>query len=172
MLTAVLLAYDAPGTPPLRRDAIARSLGSLVEACVQGLVADAALVGAPGRGLDRIADEAGCALVEATRAGEGLARALQQARRDHILLLAAGFAVERGFVEEVQDLFAYGDYARARALRRAPDSLVTRLAPGLARPVGLIAEKSALAAAGGEDIARLAKKLGGQDLASRARRVF
>ncbi len=58
MLTAILLAYDAPAQP-LRGDAVARSLASLVEACVQGLVADAALVGAPERGLDRIADDAG-----------------------------------------------------------------------------------------------------------------
>lgn len=172
MLTAVLLAYDAPRAPPLRRDMIARSLGSLVEACVQGLVADATLIGAPARGLDKIADEAGCGLIETARAEEGLAQALQMARRDHILLLIAGFAVERGFVEEVQDLFAYGDYARARTLRLAPDSILTRIAPGFARPVGLIAEKAALADAGGHDVSRLARALRGADLASRARRVF
>ena len=171
MLTAVLLAYDAPAAP-LRREAAARSLGSLVEACVQGLVADAALVGAPDCGLERIADEAGCALVKTARAGDGLAEALAMARRDHILLLLAGYAVERGFVEEIEDLFAYDDRGRARILRLAPHSLLTRLAPNLSRPVGLIAAKSALAEAGAADLSRLARKLRGAELTTRARRVF
>lgn len=171
MLTALLIAYDAPAAP-LRGDAVARSLASLVEACVQGLVADAALVGAPARGLARIADDAGCGVVESARAADGLAQALAMARQDDILLLLAGYAVERGFVEEVEDLFAYGDRGRARILRLAPHSLLTRLAPQLAAPVGLIAPKRAIAEAGAADLPRLARKLRGADLTTRARRVF
>jgi hypothetical protein len=171
MLSVVLIAFDSPGAP-LRREALARSLGSLVESCVQGIVADAAIVAAPGRGLEGIADEAGCALVEAPRPADGVAQALKAARRDHIFLLLAGFAVERGFAEEAQDFFAYGDRSRPRTLRLAPDSLITRLAPGLARPVGLIAPKSALAAAEDADFARLARKMRGADLTTRARRVL
>ena len=109
MLTAALIAFDSPGAP-LRREAVARSLGSLVESCVQGLIADALILAAPGRGLDRIADEAGCALIETPHAADGMAQALKAARRDHILLLLAGFAVERGFAEEAQDFFAYGRF--------------------------------------------------------------
>ncbi|WP_332310708.1 transposase [Methylocystis silviterrae] len=172
MLTAALIAFDSPGAP-LRPAAVARSLGSLVESCVQGLIADALILAAPGRGLDGIADEAGCALIEAPHAGDGLAQALKAARRDHLLLLLAGFAVERGFAEEAQDFFAHGDASRARTLRLAPDSLITRLAPGLARPVGLIAPKSALAAAAeGADLARLVRKMRGADLTTRARCVL
>ncbi|MGD9658469.1 MAG: transposase [Methylocystis sp.] len=169
MLSAVLIAFDSPEAP-LRREAVARSLGSLIEPCIQGLVADAIIVAQPKRNLERLADEAGCALIEAPCAA-GVAQALKAARRDHVFLLLAGFAVERGFVEEARDFFAYGDQTRARTLRAVPDSFMTRLAPGLARPVGLIATKSALAAADSADFRRLARKLRSADLTSRARRV-
>lgn len=171
MLSAVLIAFDSPGAP-LRREAVARSLGSLIESCVQGLVADAVIVAEAAQGMEEVADEAGCALIETSRDAGGVAQAIKAVRREHILLLLAGFAVERGFSEEAQDFFAYGDRNRARALRLAPDSLLTRLAPGLARPVGLIAPKSALAAARNADLTRLARELRAADLTTRARRVF
>ncbi|WP_442756531.1 transposase [Methylocystis sp. JAN1] len=171
MLTAILLAYDAPARP-LRRDAVTRSLASLVDACVQGLVADAVLVGAPGSGLSRIADEAGCTLVEASDREEGLAQALDVARQDAAFLLLAGHAIERGFIDEMDDAFAYAEAARAFVLRSAPTSLVTRLAPSFAEPVGLIARKSALRAAGSGDFRKLAKRLRCAELKSSARRTF
>lgn len=171
MMTAVLLAYDAPAAP-LRGDAVARSLASLIEACVEGLVADAVLAGAPARGLDRIADDAGCALVETPRPEEAVAEALALARHDRILLLRAGYAIERGFVDEAHDIFAYQDRDRPLILRAAPVTLLTRLAPNLAAPVGIIARKSALRAASSADLSRLAKILRGADLVTRARRVF
>lgn len=171
MLTAIILAHPAPGAP-LRRDAIARSLASLIDSCVQGLVADAVLVGAPRSGLDRLADEAGCMLVESLTAAEGLARALAAARRDQVFLLLAGNAVERGFVDEVNDAFADGAQDRALVLRATPNSLLTRLAPSLSEAVGLIAPKGALRAAASADLARLSKRLRCAELTSRARRTF
>jgi hypothetical protein len=170
MLTAILLAYDGP-TQPLRGDAVGRSLASLVDSCVQGLIADAVLVGAPGRGLDRVADEAGCTLVETTDAKAGLAQALALARRDWVLLLRAGNAVERGFVDEVNDAFTYGAADRALVLRAAPSSLLTRLSPRLADAVGIIAPKSAVRAAATTDFKRLAKELRCAELSSPARRT-
>lgn len=170
MLTAILLAYDRPALP-LRGDAVARSLASLVDACVQGLVADAVLVGPPERGLDRVADEAGCALVETSNIEAGMAQALQLARRDWILALRAGNAVERGFVDEVNDAFAYGAADGALVLRAAPSSLLTRLSPRLAEPVGLIAQKTALRAAATADFRRLAKALRCAELSGSARRT-
>lgn len=170
MLTAILLAFDGPARP-LRGDAVGRSLASLVEACVQGLVADAVLVGPPERGLDRVADEAGCALVETAKVEDGLARALELARRERIFLLQAGNAVERGFVDEVDDAFAYGPADRALVLRAAPSSLLTRLSPRLAEPVGLIASKASLRAAATADFSRLARTLRCAELSSPARRT-
>ena len=55
------------------------------------------------------------------------------ARRDHLLLLAAGFAVERGFVDEMQGRPDVWHAGSALALRLAPHSLLTRLAPGFAQ---------------------------------------
>lgn len=171
MLTAILLAYDAHAQP-LRRDAVTRSLASLVEACVEGLVADAVLAGAPGRGLDKVADEAGCELVEAEQMSEGLAQALAAARRERILLLNAGYAVERGFIDEVNDAFAYGGGDRSYVLRAAPSSLVTRLVPRFAPPAGIIARKSALRVEATADLSRLARRLRCSELSSSARRTF
>jgi hypothetical protein len=170
MLTAILLAHDGPALP-LRGDAVTRSLASLVDSCVQGLVADAVLIGAPGRGLDRVADDAGCALVETADAEAGLAKALELARRDHVFLLRAGNAVERGFIDEVNDAFTYGAADRALVLRAAPDSALTRLAPRFAEPVGVIAGKGALRAAASADLRRLTKALRCAELSSAARRA-
>ncbi|GLI92230.1 transposase [Methylocystis echinoides] len=171
MLTAILLAHPAQAAP-LRRDAIARSLGSLVDSCVQGLVADAVLVGAPQGGLGAIADEAGCALVESPTAAEGLAAALAMARRDHVFLLAAGAAVERGFVDEINDAFTYGAGDRALVLRLAPHSLLTRMAPGLSQAVGIVATKAGVRAEGTADLGRLAKRLRCGEMSCRGRRTY
>lgn len=170
MLSAVLLAYDRPDQR-LRRDAVVRSLASLVDACVQGLVADAVLAGAPERGFDKVADEGGCALVETHEVEEGLAQALDVARYDSVLVLLAGHAVERGFVDEVSDAFAYGA-CDALVLRAAPASFLTRLAPTLAEPVGIVARKSAMREAGSADLKRLTKRLRCAELTSSARRTF
>jgi hypothetical protein len=170
MLTAILLAYDGPAQP-LRGDAVARSLGSLIDACVQGVIADAVLAGPPGRGLERVADDAGCALVETAEIEAGLAQALALARRDRVFVLRAGAAVERGFVDEVSDALAYGAADGALVLRAAPGSLLTRLSPRFSEPVGLIGPKSALRAAATADLKRLARSLRCAELTTNARRT-
>ena len=175
MLSVVLLAFDSPRTVPapaaLRRARIVRSLASLVEACVKGLVADAVLAGPLGAGLGAVADEAGCVLIEAADRGAGLALGLRAARHADIFLLRAGYAVERGFVDEARDALAFGGLDRARVLRAAPESFVTRLAPNFAEPVGLLARKAALLGAGAGDVASLARRLRAAELATRARRT-
>jgi hypothetical protein len=173
MLSAIMLAFDTPQAAPeranaLRRESVLRSLHALIEACVAGVIGDAVLTGPPEPVLRKIADEAGCALIEAEDARKGLRSALAIARRADILVMTAGYAVEPGFADEIRDLFAFGERG-PRVLRAAPDSLLTRLAPGLAKPVGLIARKEDLR--GGEGIARLARRLRARDLAARARRA-
>jgi hypothetical protein len=154
------------------REGAARSLASLVDACVHGLVADAILVGAPQVSLGGIADEAGCALIETPDAAAGLSAALKAARRDYVFVLAAGYAVDRSFVEELGDLFAFGNMTRARVLRAEPDSLVTRLTPRLAAPVGIMALKTDIAAASAGEVASLVRKLRAVDLRCKARRAL
>lgn len=175
MLSLILLAYETPQATragPTRREAIARGLSSLIEACVRGVIADATLAGPPGEGLDAIADAAGCGLVEAAEPAVALREALSRARQAHVFLFRAGYAVERGFCDEVEDAFAYGCEERALILRAAPDRLLTRLAPALAEPVGLIAQKQAIDAAGGADLRVLARRLKGVELVVRARRTI
>ncbi|CAN2533440.1 hypothetical+protein [Methylocapsa aurea] len=176
MLSAVILAFDTPPATPRRgresaeREAIVRTLASLIDACVAGLVADAVLVGPPDSGLGIIAEEAGCGLVEAVDARSGLARALPAMRYPDVLVLRAGHAPERGFVDELRDALAYGERDRAMVLRAAPHSLLTRLAPRLAEPVGLVARREDFGAAG--DLATLAKKLRAMELTTKARRAI
>lgn len=171
MLTAILLAHDPPGQM-LRREAVMRSLSSLVEACVQGLVGDAVLIGAASRGLDRIADDAGCALVETPSPDDGLRQALARARSERLFLLQAGYAIERGFIDELHDALAYGAPAAPFVLRAAPQSLVTRLAPSLAPAVGLVATKASLSGAASADLAHLARRLRVAELVTRARKAI
>ncbi|ARN82690.1 hypothetical protein [Methylocystis bryophila] len=176
MLSLILLCHDrsptreATDSGALLRERAARSLGSLVEASIAGVIADATLVAAPAPSLADIADEAGCHMIEEADAGAALARALAQARQADVFLLCAGFCADRGFVDEAADIAAFGGLKMARALKAAPEGLLTRLAPSLARPVGLLARKTALLNAGGAEVARLARLLKAREMVSRARR--
>ena len=175
MLSAIIFATDTIDGPA-RADFVARCLASLIDACVQGVVADAAVVGEPGRGLGKIAEDAGCVFIETSDALEGLRQALAAMRRDQIFLLSADYAVDRGFADELNDLFAYGDPGAPRTLRAASTTFATRLFPGLSRPAGVVAPRRALtridAFDGAADgLLRLARKLKGADLSTRARRL-
>ena len=175
MLSAIIIATDTIDGPA-RADFLARCLASLIDACVQGVVADAAIIGEPGRNLARIAEDAGCGFVETGDATEGLRQALATVRRDQIFLLSAGYAVERGFADELNDLFAYGDPGAPRTLRAASTTFATRLFPALSRPAGAVASRQALTQTTplietGDSVARLSRKLKGADLSTRARRL-
>ena len=176
MLSLILLCHNLPPAPDaaaagaLVRERAARSLASLVEASIAGVIADATLVAAPAASLADIADEAGCHMIEAADAGAAVAKALAQARQTDVFLLAAGFCVDRGFIDEAADAAAFGGLKTARVLKVQPESLFTRLAPSLARPVGLLARKEAVAEAGIAEVARLAHRLRAREMVSRARR--
>ena len=176
MLSLILLCHDLRPAPKaavsgaLLRERAARSLASLVEASIAGVIADAMLVAAPSPSLSDIAEEAGCHMVEAAEAGAAMKKALAQARQTDVFLLAAGFCVDRGFVDEAADAAAFGGLKTARALKVQPESLLTRLAPSLAPPVGLLARKQAVAEAGLAEVPRLARLLRAREMAARARR--
>ena len=124
----------------------------------------------PDRHLGQIAEDAGCGFIETANAPQGLREALAQVRRDHVLLLSASYAVERGFADELDELFAYDAGDAPRTLRAAPNSFATRLLPRLSKPAGIIAPRRVLTQINSSfDMDRLARKLKGANLATRAR---
>lgn len=172
MLSAIILAPES-SERPLRSDAVTRCLASLIDACIQGVIADATLVGAPGRLLSKIADDAGCGVVETASLDAGVGRALEMARHDHIFLLSADYAVAPGFADEIADIFVYGEPDAPRALRLAPASLATRLMPSLAVAAGLVAPRPLLLRAPGRgEVHRLATRLARLSFATHARRLL
>jgi hypothetical protein len=172
MLSLILLCHAREPADPaaLLRERAARSLASLVEASIAGVIADATLVAAPAPSLADIADEAGGQLVVGTEPSAAFEQALAEARQTDVLLLSAGFCVDRGFVDEAADVAAFGGLKTARMLKVQPESLLTRLAPSLAPPVGLLARKTAISETGAAEIARLARLLRAREMVSRARR--
>lgn len=162
MVTAIILSPSLGARAERAPEAVARSLAALVRASVEGIVREALIVGPAGDMLAEIADHAGCAYVEASSVKEGLARALAQARGEMVFVLEGGYAPLTGFVEEVGDLLRAGDLRgdlRGAALRRAPDTMITRFAPSLARAVGVLAPRAALRDAGPRDLAELIRRL-------------
>ncbi len=172
MLSVILLGYEIRGADggSRRNELVLRSLASLVEGAVDGLIADVALVGPSGAGFGKIADEAGCVLVENDAPAKAAAEALTGTRQSNVFFFLAGHAIDRGFIEEARDAIAFGGLRAARVLRAAPDSLLTRLAPSLARPVGLLARKESIIAAEATDLTKLARRLRGVDLVAHARK--
>jgi hypothetical protein len=144
MLSVILTCFDPTLPATKRREGAVRSLASLVPCVVEGLVADAAMIGPQTSELEAVADEAGCELIAADNAAQGLRAALARARCADVLLLAAGYAVPSGFGEAARDAVASGGLAQPRVLRLEPYSVLTRLSPSFARPVGLLARKDAL----------------------------
>jgi hypothetical protein len=136
-------------------EAVARSLGSLVRAIVEGVLRDAAIIGPAGDNLGPIAEEAGCGLIETSSLAEGLAQGLAQMRGDVAFVLLGGYAPPAVFIQEAGDLLMEGVNFPGAVLRCAPDSLLTRLAPGLARPVGALALRRTAQAAAARDLADL-----------------
>ena len=148
MLSVIVLCEESPGRVGPRKidpaEALVRTLASLVRANVEGLLRDVLIAGPEDRGLDLIADHAGCGLVQATTEAAWLRRALEAARGPDLLLLRSGHAPEPGFIEEAGDFVsARGGPSRARAARLyvAPEAFLERLFPRLAPLAGLIAPR-------------------------------
>ncbi len=109
-------------------------------------------------------------MVENDAPAKGAAEALAGARQSNVFFFLAGHAIDRGFIEEARDAIAFGGLKAARVLRGAPESLLTRLAPSLARPVGLLARKESIIEAEATDLTKLARRLRGVDLVAHARK--
>ena len=169
MLSAILLAHRWP-SGSLKGETVARCFSSLIDGCVNGVIADAILVGPPDHFLAKIADEAGCAFAENLDPVAGFREAVEQARYERLLILSAEFGLERGLIDELRDLLNYGDPADSYLLHVAPDTLVTRLFPNLAKTAGLITTTATVKQhAHIPQLTALAKKLRCKSLTSRAR---
>jgi hypothetical protein len=156
MISVLLLSPSLGAAPdPRAAEALARSLGPLVRATMEGVVRDAALIGPAADDLAGVADYAGCAYVEAATLAEGFSHALSETRGDIVFVLQGGYATPTGFIEEASDLLLEGAGFSGALLRRAPYNLATRFAPGLARPVGLLARRDAVRGTQPRDLAAL-----------------
>ncbi len=161
MISAIVLSPSlrAGQTVDRASEAVARSLGALVRAAVDGVLRDVAIIGPAGDDLATLADHAGCAFVEAASAQTGLALAVGRMRSEIVFVLEGGYAPSSGFTEEAGDLLLQPGDFRGALLRLAPDALLTRLAPGLARPVGALVPRKALTDAAARDLADLIRRL-------------
>jgi hypothetical protein len=167
MVMAVVLSpsLGAASPEPRAAEAVARSLGSLVRATVEGVVREAIIIGSAQDDLGPIAHHAGCALVETNSFNQGLLEAVARSRSDVAFVLTGGFIPQIGFIEEASDFLLSAACAEGAAMRREPDSLLTRVAPGFAEPVGAFAPCAALRTAAPRDLKELIRRL-------RIRRVF
>lgn len=161
MVMAVVLSPSLGAETPAARaaEAVARSLCALVRATVEGVVREAFIIGPAEDQLTEIADQAGCGLIEAHSAGEGLAQAAARSRSEFAFVLLGGFAPQSSFVEEAGDLLRDAQAFHGVLLRRFPNTLMTRLAPGLAEPVGVFAQCAALRDAAPRDLKHLIRRL-------------
>lgn len=172
MLSATILAPRSSADPLHARtqEAVVRTLAALVGAAVADVVRDACVVGPQGERLDKIADHAGCRLVEHDDPRAALAAALGGARSERVLILDAGYAPAFGFNDEMADWLARAE-PRAGALRSEAGSLPQRLFPTLAPVAGLVAVKSEFLKSAAHTPSTLARGLGAQTLRTRALRL-
>jgi len=142
MVSVIVMVLDEQQAA-ISAEGVVRTLASLVPAAVEGVVRDVTLAASAGRpGMRRIADHAGCELIESDDPVRVLGAALTAARNANVFILRAGRAPETGFTEELTDLLSTG--AGAAVMREAPRRLLTRVVPGLAPIAGLVARRDRL----------------------------
>ena len=172
MLSAIVLSPRAGADVPQDRasEAVVRTLAALVSAAIDDLVRDACIVGRADERLGKIADHAGCGLVENDDPKQALAAALRAARADHVLVLTGGYAPGYGFIEEMSD---WRNAAKPQpvALRRESETLLQRLFPPLVPVAGVVGAKAACVELAAREPAALARALGARTLRTRARRL-
>jgi hypothetical protein len=140
VLSAIIIVSDGRVPVSPSPEAVVRTLSALVPAAIEGLVRDVVLAAPSGNAdLARIADHAGCQLAEAGGAADVISAGLRMARGDALLVLRAGHAPERGFFEELADLNDRLGLLGSARVRAMPERFLTRLLPGLAPSVGLVA---------------------------------
>jgi hypothetical protein len=132
-------------------ETLARTLGSLIGAKVDGLLRDVAIAGPTGRDLATIADHAGCGVIEAGCEVDWLRLAIEAAHGPDIFMLRSGRAPEAGFIEEAGDFLRMRIFSNkgslrserslAARLRGVPENFLERIFPELAPLAGLISPR-------------------------------
>lgn len=173
MLSTIVLFEETPEKlgKEARIEGLVRTLASLVSPHVEGILGDVKLAGPKGYELERIADHAGCSLIE----GVSFAQVFENLRYQQFLLLRSGYALKPAFIEEAGDLIRFnrGKSFPVVKLLAEPEDFIQRLLPGLAEIAGLIAPKSlGLEVSCGSLSALMRKKQGSQTLRTRARRTI
>lgn len=173
MLSAVVIVPTQPvrGSSRTLADAMVRTLASLVPAAIEGVLRDVTIAAPSGHsGMERIADHAGCELIEAENQKTALLKALNATRESNVFLIPAGRAPETGFADELAEMI--GDGMRLARMRERPYNFATRLFPAIAPVSAVLAPREALAAVAANDFRAIVSGLGrAPTLRIRARRV-
>jgi hypothetical protein len=173
MLSTLVLMPPQIGGTPSALGALVRTLAALVPATVEGLVRDVTVVtDRADEGIRRVADHAGCRIVETTHFEDGFSRAVSGVRSNQLFVLRAGAAFDRGFVDEMAMLLgpeSGADRPQALLLREIPNGLLSRLLPSRAPVAGLIAPCAELAAPARDFTSLVRRLVRPHTLASRAR---
>jgi hypothetical protein len=166
MISAIVFVSDAKRRDVAReRELLARSLVWLVSAVVAGIVRDVTLAGPAALRLDEIAEQTGCAMVEAEDEAARLTKAVARARGPRVLLLEAAFHPGDSMICELDSVARVIAPDASARLVSAPRTPWQRLFPDQAPTVGLFAPATRCRSLAGRDFKGLAKGL-------RARTVF
>ena len=172
MLSTFILLQPPASDRTAAIGGLVRTLSSLVPGTISGLVRDVTIVtGRLDADVRRVADHAGCAVVEDAGFERALQTAMAQARSKTVFLLRAGAHVDRAFLEEVAMMFGSEtgeEIVSPLVLREVPDGLVRRVLPDLSPVAGLIAQASAVDLSS-KDFPTLVRRVSGKKtLAARA----
>ena len=140
MISVIVLVPDVHRSDDADRfrEIVARSLVWLVSAVVAGIVRDVTLAGPATLGLDEIADEAGCKLVEADDEAERIGAAVAGSRDARLLVMRAGYQPDATLTADLDAFLRRAAPDAAALVLAAPETLLERILPGRALVVGVL----------------------------------
>ena len=175
MISAIVLVSDRQSTDDTEHahEIVVRSLVWLVSAVVAGVVRDVTLANPPGFGLSEVADQSGCALVEAEEEGARLAAAIAAVRGPRLLILRAGYHVDSRIGEEIDAFVRRQPETESALILSEPETAAQRLLPNRAPIIGVLLSKSTAQAIAPRSFSRLARAIRrGTRFRARATRIL
>jgi hypothetical protein len=174
MISAIVLTPDTWTGDDLarERETAVRSLVWLVSAVVSSVVRDVTLAVPQGLGLAELADQSGCALVQADTEAERLSQAARVAREPRVLVIKAGFQPDAGLAEEIDIFERRAPEGAIAFLLGQPTTFAERLFPNRSAVVGALLPRAQVPGGSGfGPLSRLARRQG-TPLQARARSIF